>query len=103
MIGARRLWATGVTLLGLGASACGGGGDGGGTGPAPEGALKVVGGGNNLPDRYSSDLWVHGGYVYTGTWGGAARNGHLGDALEIWQLDADGAPVLVDSVKVSPR
>ena len=27
------------------------------------------------PTRYSSDLWVHGTYAYTGTWGSVPRNG----------------------------
>ncbi|MFI5052698.1 MAG: LVIVD repeat-containing protein, partial [Acidimicrobiales bacterium] len=33
------------------------------------GALQVRGGGNNVSERYSSDLSVVGGYAYTGTWG----------------------------------
>jgi len=36
--------------------------------------LSVAGGGNNVADRYSSDLWVHGDYAYTGTWGGSRRH-----------------------------
>jgi hypothetical protein len=60
------------------------------------GTLASTGGGNNVPERYTSDLWIHGGYGYTGTWG--FRNGHSGSALKVWQLDGNGAPVLVDSV-----
>ena len=37
-------------------------------------SLHVAAGGDNVPDRYSSDLWVHGDYAYTGTWG-CARTG----------------------------
>ncbi len=61
--------------------------------------FTVLGGGNNVPDRFSSDLWVHGGYAYTGTWG--LRNAKLGNALEVWQLNASGAPALIDSVITS--
>ena len=65
--------------------------------PSAEG-LKVVGGGCNVPDRFSSDLWVHGNYAYTGTWG--SREGNIGNALNTWFLDASGAPALVSSVTV---
>jgi hypothetical protein len=51
--------------------------------------LSVVGGGNNVPERYSSDLWVHGNHAYTGTWG--FRN-EQGNVLKAWSLDASGAP-----------
>jgi hypothetical protein len=81
-------------------AACGGGNGDAGTGPPPGFELTVAGGGDNVPARYSSDLWVHGQYAYTGTWGGAPRAGVRGDLLNIWALDAGGAPTLVDSVKV---
>jgi hypothetical protein len=60
--------------------------------------LGVAGGGNNVPDRYTSDLWVYGSYAYTGTWGGAPRDGNPGNALKVWALNQAGAPSLVDSV-----
>jgi len=63
-------------------------------------AFAVAGGGNNVPDRWSSDLWVHGTHAYTGTWGGIARNGNAGNAVKIWRLGAGGAPTLVDSLIV---
>jgi len=59
--------------------------------------LGVVGGGNNVPERYSSDLWVHGLNAYTGTWG--FRN-EPGNALKVWSLDAAGAPSLAGTVTV---
>jgi len=62
------------------------------------GALSVAAGGNNVPDRYGSDLWVANGYAYTGTWGGAARNGIPGDALKVWRLGQTGTPTLIDSI-----
>ena len=58
-------------------------------------AFVVLGGGNNVPERYTSDLWVHGAYAYTGTWGFRAADGN---SLKIWHLDAAGVPTLVDSV-----
>jgi hypothetical protein len=59
--------------------------------------LSVVSGGNNVPDRYSSDLWVANGFAFTGTWG--ARAGHPGNALKVWQLGQGSDPAaLVDSV-----
>ncbi len=64
------------------------------------GVLSVAGGGNNVPARYSSDLWVTGGYAYTGTWN--FRNAVAGNALNVWQLSGTGAPVLEDSV-VTPN
>ena len=40
--------------------------------PPPGSSFQVQAGGDNVNDRYSSDLWVHGAWAYTGTWGGAA-------------------------------
>jgi hypothetical protein len=59
------------------------------------GTLSVAAGGNNVPERYGSDLWVANGYAYTGTWGFRST---YGNAVKIWQLDATGAPTLVDSI-----
>ena len=66
--------------------------------PPPPGdlVLSVVGGGQNVEDRFSSDLWVHGAHAYTGTWG--FRGGNSGNAVKIWRLDASGAPALIDSI-----
>ena len=73
--------------------------------PAPPPAsgdltLSVAGGGNNVPERFTSDLWVSGGYAYTGTWGSFPRVENNGDALKIWSLDGPAAPKLVDSIVV---
>lgn len=51
-------------------------------------------------DRYTSELAVHGGWAYTGTWGGIARGGRSGNVLYVWDV-AGAAPVLHDSVVVS--
>ena len=67
--------------------------------PPAEGlTLRIDGGGNNVTERFTSDLWVHGSYAYTGTWGSFPREGNRGDALKIWSLDGSGAPTLTDSV-----
>jgi len=65
---------------------------------SPFGAMS---GGNNVAERFSSDMWVHGSYAYTGTWGGFPRHGtNPGNAVKVWRLDQGAAPVLVDSVIV---
>jgi hypothetical protein len=68
--------------------------------PPPGRTLAVAGGGNNVPDRYTSDLWVHGSHAYTGTWGASPRGGNAGNVLKIWSLDGTGAPSLVDSIVI---
>ena len=59
-------------------------------------AFAITSGGSNVAERFGSDLWIHGGYGYSGTWGN--RNGTPGNAVKIWQLDPSGAPSLIDSV-----
>jgi hypothetical protein len=81
-------------------SGCGGGESGGSGPPPPTASFTVLSGGNNVPERFSSDLWVHGSYAYTGTWGGAPRNGVRGDVLKIWPLDVRGIPTIADSIKI---
>ncbi|MGH7675355.1 MAG: hypothetical protein ACREMV_08795 [Gemmatimonadales bacterium] len=58
--------------------------------------LGVSGGGNNVPERYGSDLWVHGGYAYTGTWSTRAQPGNM---VKIWALSGTGRPTLADSIR----
>ena len=60
--------------------------------------LQPIGGGNNVAERFGSDLWVRGDFAYTGTWGN--RGGNRGDVLKIWQLSSSGAPTLIDSIVV---
>jgi hypothetical protein len=57
-------------------------------------AMTVVSGGNNVADRCTSDLWVHGNYAYTGTWGFC---GVSGNRLYVWDVSG-GAPAVVDSI-----
>jgi hypothetical protein len=61
------------------------------------GALATRSGGFNVPERWSSDFWLHGDYAYTGTWGGLPRGGNVGDVLKIWSL-ARGLGAPVDSI-----
>ncbi|MGH7533937.1 MAG: Ig-like domain-containing protein, partial [Gemmatimonadales bacterium] len=56
--------------------------------------FHVQGGGNNVPTRYTSDLWLANGYGYTGTWGYRTANGNV---IYVWQLGGGGAPTLVSS------
>ncbi len=60
-------------------------------------AFKVLGGGNNVPERYGSDLWVAEGYGYSGSWG---FRGQQGNAVKIWQLGPSGAPTLASTLVV---
>ena len=62
------------------------------------GGLDVIAGGDNVPDRFSSDLWVHGTYAYTGTWGD--RGGDVGNVLNVWSLANGGSPTFVRSITV---
>jgi hypothetical protein len=97
-----RRWGPAAALLLAGAvAACGEDGGDGGTDPPPgDLALTINGGGNNVPDRYTSDLWVHGDRAYTGTYGSFGRDGNVGDVVKIWRLTASGAPELADSINV---
>ena len=63
-------------------------------------SLRLVGRGP-VDDRYTSDLWVHGDYAYTGTWGMRAEL--PGNLLYAWALDAGGMPTLSDSIIVNAR
>ncbi|HEU4525021.1 MAG TPA: hypothetical protein VFR62_08360 [Gemmatimonadales bacterium] len=118
---ARRLWWTSVVLLILTSAGCGGdeGPDPiapGEPSPEPPGqpeppeppppppggsTLSIAGGGHNVTERFTSDLWIHAGYAYTGTWGGFEREGNPGNALKVWALDDTGAPDQADSVVLS--
>lgn len=93
----RSTWLVAVGIMEL---VAGCGDDSARSGPPPGPSFAVLSGGNNVPDRFSSDLWIHGSWAYTGTWGRAPRNGVRGDALKIWSLDATGAPTLADSIKI---
>jgi len=65
------------------------------------GDMSVLAGGNNVTDRYGSDLWIHpnGAVAYTGTWGGGSRM--TGNQIKVWSLDGSGAPTLSSAVTVA--
>ncbi|HEU4800283.1 MAG TPA: hypothetical protein VFS94_06590 [Gemmatimonadales bacterium] len=65
------------------------------------GAMSPLAGGNNVTDRFGSDLWIHpdGAVAYTGTWGGGSRM--TGNQIKVWSLDGSGAPTLSSSVTVA--
>lgn len=67
------------------------------------GGLAVLGGGRNVLERWTSDLWVQGAFAFTGTWGSVARRDslgilHAGNALKVWSLLPSGEPFLTDSI-----
>jgi len=68
--------------------------------PVPTRPFTILSGGNNVPARYSSDLWVQGSYAYTGTWNWIERTSGVSTraALNIFRLGPTGAPSLVDSL-----
>lgn len=60
--------------------------------------LATKGGGNNVPERVTSDLWIRDGWGYTGTWG---RRGDVrGNAIKVWSIAGSGVPTLADSIIV---
>lgn len=59
--------------------------------------FPILGGGDNVSSRYTSDLWVADGYAYSGTWGFRTAQGNV---VFIWQLNGSGAPVLADSIVI---
>ena len=62
------------------------------------GTFSVQGGGNNVPERYSSDLAVANGFAYTGTWGSGRTTGVPGNVVKVWKFDPSGKPALQDSI-----
>lgn len=73
--------------------------DGSNNGPVP--AMTVLGHGT-LTSRYTAEVWSHGNYAYTTTWGTrfAGGAGVPGNALYIWSVTGS-TPTLIDSVVVS--
>jgi len=62
--------------------------------------LAIVGRGA-LTNRYTAEVWVHGNYGYTSTWGSRGTPPVTGNAIFIWDVRGS-APQLVDSVIVAP-
>lgn len=54
--------------------------------------LATLGGGNNVPTQYVSDLWITGTTAYTGGWG---NRGVRGNSIRIWDVGGPTpAPIL---------
>jgi hypothetical protein len=70
---------------------------GAGSGRGANASFEVIGSGTPT-SRFTSDLWVHGSFAYTGTW--QCRGSICGDRLLVWDVMAPAAPALVDSVVV---
>lgn len=64
------------------------------------GSFSIVGQGP-VSARFTSDLWVHGDYAYTGTW--SCRSVMCGDRLYVWDVSDPTSPVRTDSVVVDAR
>lgn len=68
------------------------------------GSLAITGKGA-VDDRFTSDLWVHGDFAYTGTWGrrtvGTASN--FGNRLYAWNVSNPAAPFRTDQLTVAAR
>ncbi|MBA2291872.1 MAG: hypothetical protein H0W15_05375 [Gemmatimonadales bacterium] len=60
--------------------------------------LATKGGGFNVDERFTSDLWAVGNWAYSGTWG--TRSGTRGNAIKIWSLSATGVPTLSGQIVV---
>lgn len=69
------------------------------TPPAP--SLMSVGGRGALSSHYTAEVWVHGNYAYTTTWGTRVVNGvgRPGNVIHIWDV-RPASPTLVGSVSV---
>ena len=95
-------------LLAVVVAACGG--DAGVSGPPPgpppgdtlpSPANLVVSGRGTLTARYTAEVWIHGSYGYTSTWGNRVVGGVAtpGNTVYVWDVRGT-TPVLVDSVTV---
>lgn len=69
-----------------------------------EGTFTLVGQGEERA-RYTSDLWLAGGYAYTGTWSTRATvdGFHSGNTMYAWDVANPALPVKVDSVRINAR
>lgn len=70
--------------------------------PAPlTPVVMTVAGRGSITSRYSAEVWVHGDYAYTSTWGSRGNPPVTGNAIFIWDIRGS-TPVLVDSIIVPP-
>ncbi|HTO72479.1 MAG TPA: hypothetical protein VMJ30_01610 [Gemmatimonadales bacterium] len=69
-----------------------------------KGSITPAAGGNNVPERFSSDLTVHGDHAYTGTWNWYPRTAGvdvIGGTIVVFHLDGSGAPTRGDSIVIN--
>lgn len=66
----------------------------------PDGGAVV--GEGSVPERFTSDLWVHGSFAYTGTWGRRTSGAwtRSGNTLKVWDVSSPSNPTLVSEVTV---
>lgn len=59
----------------------------------------------SVTDRHTSDVWVHGNYAYTGTWGQrvVGGTGRFGDQLNTWDISNPSSPVRTHTLTVDAR
>jgi hypothetical protein len=71
---------------------------------ALSGSLAEIGAGP-VPERYTSDLWVHGSHAYTGSWSTRTVDGQAatGNTLYAWNVASPTAPARTDSVRLDAR
>jgi hypothetical protein len=67
-------------------------------------SFEIVGQGA-VGNRFTSDLWIRGGYGYTGTWGvrTTAGGSQQGNTLNVWDVTAPASPSLVNSIQIDAR
>ena len=71
---------------------------------ALSGTLAQIGTGP-VPERYTSDLWVHGSHAYSGSWSTRTVDGQAatGNTLYAWNVASPAAPARTDSVRLNAR
>lgn len=60
------------------------------------GSLAILGGGDNIPERYTKVAWAQGSRVYTGGW--LSLFDTPGNIVNIWNAGNPGQPILSDSL-----
>jgi len=65
----------------------------------------VITGEGVVDDRFTSDLWVHGDFAYTGTWGRrpSGSTSNFGNRLYAWNVSNPAAPFRTDQLTVDAR
>ncbi len=69
-----------------------------------DGAFTQLGTGP-VPERFTSDVWVHGSHAYTGSWMTRIVNGDTatGNTLLAWNIATPTVPQRTDSVRLDAR